>query len=113
MGGKSTKKNELQDKLSSGQYSDKNTGLDGSDKSQSQLLEDTNFTPQPPAAYSDQENENKENMQNNSNRNNTQTASPKNIPFCGVHGGNEATTVEFLHLNDPKNYKFLPAQFTE
>jgi hypothetical protein len=35
MGGKSTKKNELQDKLSSGQYSDKNTGLDGSDKSQS------------------------------------------------------------------------------
>ena len=34
------------------------------------------------------------------------------IPHCEVHGGNEATTVEFLHLNDPKNYKFLPPQFT-
>ena len=33
-------------------------------------------------------------------------------PVCDVHGGAEATALEFLHLNDPKNYKFLPPQFT-
>lgn len=34
------------------------------------------------------------------------------IPFCDVHGGQEATAMEFLHLLDPKNYKFLPHKFT-
>ena len=36
----------------------------------------------------------------------------KNIPFCDVHGGLETTAMEFLHLLDPKNYKFLPPTFT-
>lgn len=36
----------------------------------------------------------------------------KNMPFSDVHGGLEATAVEFLHLLDPKNYKFLPPSFT-
>jgi hypothetical protein len=30
-----------------------------------------------------------------------------------IHGGNEAAKNEFLHLNDPKNYKFLPPQYTK
>ena len=33
-------------------------------------------------------------------------------PFCDVHGGQESTAMEFLHMLDPKNYKFLPPQFT-
>ena len=33
-------------------------------------------------------------------------------PVCDLHGGQEAVALEFLHLNDPKNYKFLPPQFT-
>lgn len=34
------------------------------------------------------------------------------MPFCDSHGGQEATANEFLHLLDPKNYKFLPHKFT-
>jgi hypothetical protein len=34
------------------------------------------------------------------------------MPFCDTQGGQEATAVEFLHLLDPKNYKFLPHKFT-
>lgn len=34
------------------------------------------------------------------------------IPFCEIHGGAETTANEFLHLLDPKNYKFLPAKYT-
>jgi len=37
---------------------------------------------------------------------------PQEIPFCEVHGGLETTAMEFLHLLDPKNYKFLPSKFT-
>ena len=37
----------------------------------------------------------------------------KNVPFCDVHGGLETTAMEFLHLLDPKNYKFLPSNFTQ
>lgn len=37
---------------------------------------------------------------------------PQEIPFCDVHGGMENTAMEFLHLLDPKNYKFLPSKFT-
>lgn len=109
MGGKSTKKNDfIQDKSSSAEISDKNTGL-GSEGGQ--LLEE-DYTPAQPG-MSDRENQNMDNIANNSNRQQAQTASPPNLPFCGVHGGNESTTIEFLHLNDPKNYKFLPSQFTE
>jgi hypothetical protein len=42
-----------------------------------------------------------------------QVKEDKNIPFCEVHGGFETTAMEFLHLLDPKNYKFLPSQFTQ
>ena len=35
-----------------------------------------------------------------------------NAPYCMVHGGNQAAKAEFLHLNDPKNYKFLPPNYT-
>ena len=33
------------------------------------------------------------------------------FPFCPIHG--EAETPEFLHLLDPKNYKYLPHQYTD
>lgn len=34
------------------------------------------------------------------------------MPFGEVHAGQAASANEFLHLLDPKNYKFLPAKFT-
>lgn len=34
------------------------------------------------------------------------------MPFGDVHAGQAASANEFLHLLDPKNYKFLPAKFT-
>ena len=36
----------------------------------------------------------------------------KNLPFRDMPPPNETTAMEFLHLLDPKNYKFLPPQFT-
>lgn len=39
------------------------------------------------------------------------TKDASQMPFCDT-GGQEATAMEFLHLLDPKNYKFLPHKFT-
>jgi hypothetical protein len=36
----------------------------------------------------------------------------KTAPFGEVPGGLESSAVEFLHLLDPKNYKYLPPTFT-
>ena len=30
-----------------------------------------------------------------------------------LFGGQQATALEFLHMNDPRNYKFLPPEFTQ
>lgn len=40
------------------------------------------------------------------------TKDPSQLPLYDTHGGQEATAMEFLHLLDPKNYKFLPHKFT-
>ena len=32
----------------------------------------------------------------------------KTLPFRDAPSGNETSAMEFLHLLDPKNYKFLP-----
>lgn len=40
------------------------------------------------------------------------TKDASQMPFFDAHGGQEATAMEFLHLLDPKNYKFLPHKFT-